>query len=71
MLERINRAVADCLILCAYSQRSPQAAAREYIESLRRDPTWDDADVDSVSALVLGLLERLQRQGANWQGWLK
>ena len=70
-MERINRAVADCLVLCAYSTRAPREAAREYIESLRRDPTWDNADVDSVAALVLGVLDRLQREGASREGWVK
>ena len=70
-MDRVNRAVADCLILCAYSTRSPHDAARDYIESLRRDTTWDDADVESVSSLVLGVLNRLQREGASREGWVK
>ncbi len=71
MVARINRAVADCLILCAYSQREPRDAALDYLASLRRDPTWDNADVDTVQSLVVGVLDRLGRTDANREGWLK
>ena len=70
MVERINRAVSDCLILCAYSQQAPQDAAREYIQSLHRDPTWDITDVETVESLVLGIFARLQ-QTVGRQGWIK
>ena len=71
MVERINRAVADCLILCAYSQRDPREAAQEYLASLRRDPTWDEQDASSVESLVMGVLARLARSDVNSKGWLK
>lgn len=71
MVERVNRAVADCLILCAYSQKAPYDAAHEYLASLRRDATWDNADVETVASLVLGVLNRLQRDGASREGWVK
>ena len=71
MVERINRAVSDCLVLCAYSTKAPHDAARDYIHSLRRDPTWDDAEVASVESLVMGVLHRLQRDGASREGWVK
>ena len=71
MIERINRAVADCLVLCAYSQRAPHDAAADYIRSLRKDPTWDNADVDSVESLVTGVLVRLARTGEAREGWVK
>ena len=70
-MERINRAVADCLVLCAYSTKSPHEAARDYLTCLRRDPTWDNADVESVESLVMGVLSRLQRDGASREGWIK
>ena len=71
MIERINRAVSDCLILCAYSKRTPHEAAEDYVASLRRDPTWDYSDVASVESLVMGVLERLAREGASREGWVK
>lgn len=71
MVERINRAVSDCLVLCAYSTKAPHEAARNYINSLRRDATWDNADADSVESLVMGVLNRLQRDGASREGWVK
>jgi hypothetical protein len=71
VIERINRAVADCLILCAYSRKSPHEAAAEYLASLHSDPTWDNTDVETVSSLVLGVLKKLQREGVNPEGWIK
>ncbi|HUE71444.1 MAG TPA: hypothetical protein VMP01_11225 [Pirellulaceae bacterium] len=71
MVERINRAVSDCLVLCAYSTKAPLDAARDYIDALRRDATWDNANVDSVESLVMGVLTRLQRDGASREGWVK
>lgn len=71
MIERINRAVADCLILCAYSQKSPREAANDFVLQLYRDPLWDNADVDRVQQLVAGLLDRLHREARDTEGWLK
>jgi hypothetical protein len=71
MTERINRAVSDCLILCAYAQGHPRDVAAEYLQALRNDPLWDNADVEVVDALVMGLLAKLQRSDIDTQGWLK
>jgi hypothetical protein len=71
VVARINRAVADCIILCAYSHQPPREAAAEYLHALKSDPTWDDDDVERVCALVYGLLDRLQQADVDRQGWLK
>lgn len=61
MNQLVSRAVSDCLVLCAYSERHPLEAAAEYVQSLRRDPLWDHAEVEQVESLVLRMLARLQR----------
>jgi hypothetical protein len=71
MVARISRAVADCIILCAYSQKPPRDAASDYLESLKRDPTWDESDVERVSALVFGLIDRIQQADVDREGWIK
>lgn len=71
MVERINRAVADCLILCAYSQKPPRAAADDFLLQLQRDPLWEEEEARRVRQLVEGLLDRLHRDAHDDEGWVK
>lgn len=70
-IARINRAVADCLILCAYSQKPPHDAAEDFFDGLSRDSTWKAEDVQAVNRLVLGVLERLNRSNGDSRGLIK
>lgn len=71
MIERINKAVADCLILCAYSQKPVRETANDFAYALYRDPLWDQADASRVVELVRSVIERLEREPANREGWVE
>jgi hypothetical protein len=70
MIERINKAVADCLILCAYSRKPIRETANEFAYSLYRDPLWDQADASRVMELVRSVIERLEREPSDREGWV-
>jgi hypothetical protein len=63
--ERVNRAIADCLILCAYSHQNPYDSAQEFVDALRGDPLWSDDNVNTVASLVFGVLDRLSHPSGN------
>ena len=59
--EKVNRAVRACLERCI-GAGDPLVQARDSIEQLRRDPTWTDAEVRDVEAMVLKAVKVIIRQ---------
>lgn len=58
MVERINRAIKDCLELC-YQNSMPLGALGEFMDRLRADPSWNEAEIEQVERGVLQMLAAL------------
>jgi hypothetical protein len=58
MVERINLAIKDCLQRC-YENSMPLGALGEFMDGLRADPTWNEAEIEQVERGVLQMLAAL------------
>jgi hypothetical protein len=53
---RINAAIRECLDKC-YASQTPLPCLAEYVDLLRADPTWREADVLEVEVAVRQMLK--------------
>jgi hypothetical protein len=72
---KINQAVKDCLQRC-YREESPFSAIGKYLEQLRKQPGWTDADIFLVESTALRMFkemvdspsEGMGDESPNWSG---
>jgi hypothetical protein len=58
LVERINLAIQDCLQRC-YGNSMPLGVLVEFMDGLRADPTWNEAEIEQVERGVLQMLAAL------------
>ena len=58
MVQRINQAIKDCLEGC-YQNSMPLGALGEFMDRLRADSSWNEAEIEQVERGVLQMLAAL------------
>jgi hypothetical protein len=58
---KINRAVRECVGRCFRSQ-TPLTALAEYVEQLKADPSWAEAEILRVETTVLRMVNQVVSQ---------
>jgi hypothetical protein len=62
--QKVNLAVKACLERC-FGAEDPLVQATDYLERLRRDPAWIDAEIAEVEAMVLKAVTVIVRRPRN------